>query len=178
MAAEGLVAGYADAVVAVARAEGALDRVEDELFRFARALEANPDLRGRLVDPGVDTAAKAAIVQDLLANRAHPQTVNAINFVVQAGRARNLVDIADAVVERAATLRQQSVAEVRSAVPLDRDQQHRLSTALARIAGRDVALKVVVDPHVVGGLVAKIGDVVIDGSIARRLGDLRTRLTG
>jgi F-type H+-transporting ATPase subunit delta len=172
-----LIAGYADALVAIAQAEGVLDRVEDELFRFARTIEASPDLRSPLVDPATDTATKMGIVTDLLAQQANPQTIAAVALLIQTGRIRHLTEIADAVVERAASARQQTVAEVRSAVPLDAGQQQRLAQALARIAGREVALKVVVDPNVVGGLVTKLGDTVIDGSVSRRLVELRSRLT-
>jgi len=170
-----VAAGYAQAIVAAARAEGVLDRVEDELFRFARTVEGNPELRERLVDPGLDPATRVSIVADLL-SRAHPATVAAAGFVVQAGRVRRLTEIADAVVAVAATDRQQVVAEVRSAIPLDDDQRARLGEALQRSSGRQVSLKVVVDPDVVGGLVVTMGDTVIDGSVARRFATLRSSL--
>ena len=68
------------------------------------------------------------------------------------------------------------MAEVRSAVPLTDDQQRRLADALAKVVGGTVSLKVVVDPNVVGGLVATVGDKVIDGSVRNRLDELKSRL--
>ena len=100
--AETVIDGYAKAIVAVAEAEGALERVEEELFQFARAIEGSPDLRERLLDPSIETSAKVGLVTDLLGERAHPQTVSAAAFVVQSGRARQLPQIADAVVAAAA----------------------------------------------------------------------------
>lgn len=176
--ADPIVQSYAQAIFAVARAEGALERVEDELYAFARAVESNGDLRDRLVDPGLDTGTKLGIVTDLLGGRAHPQTVSAVAYVVQAGRARQLGDITHALVTLSAESRSQALAEVRSAVALDGEQQRKLAEALGRAAGRPVDLKVIVDPSLVGGLVATIGDTVIDGSVARRLAELRTALTG
>ena len=169
--------GYAQAIVTVARAEDALDRVSDELFRFARAMDGNPELRERLTDPAVDLSTKLAVTTDLLAKQAHPQTSSAIAYVISAGRARQLADIADAVVRLAAEERERTVAEVRTATPLDKAQQARLTEALTKATGKQIEVKMVVDPSVVGGIVARIGDTVIDGTVARRLDDLRARLT-
>lgn len=178
VAADPIVTAYAHGIIGVAEAEGALDRVEEELFRFARATEGNLQLRDRLVDPAVDVATKMGVVGDLLGGRAHPQTVSAIGYVVQSGRARQLPQVADAVVALAAEAREHAFAEVRSAVPLEEGQRQRLAQALARTVGREVDLKVVVDASVVGGIVVKIGDTVIDGSVARRLSRVRSQLTG
>lgn len=170
--------GYAQAVFSVAQAEEALDRVEDELFRFARAFEANADLGRRLGDEAIDLPTRLAIVRDLLGGRAHPQTISAISYIVQSGRTRQLPEIADAVVSKAASARNRDVAEVRSAVPLDEEQTRRLATALGQSSGRQIDVKVVVDPDVVGGLIVRMGDTVIDGTVARRLQEMRTALTG
>jgi len=65
------------------------------------------------------------------------------------------------------------VAEVRSAIPLTDDQKHRLGTALKQATGKDVTVKVVIDPKVLGGVVTQIGDEIIDGSVRSRLSQLR-----
>ena len=170
--------GYAQAMLNVAAAEGNLAQVEDELYRFARAFEANPDLGRQLGDSAIDLQTRTGIVTDLLDGRAHPQTINAVSYIVQAGRSRQLPEIADAVVTKAATSRSRGVAEVRSAVPLDDEQVRRLAAALQQSSGQHVDVKVVVDPDVVGGLLVRIGDTVIDGTVARRLQEMRTALTG
>ena len=101
-----------------------------------------------------------------------------MSYIVQAGRARQLAAISDTVVARAAAARAHTVAEVRSAVPLADQQRRRLAQALGRVAGTEVDLKVIVDPSVVGGLVVRIGDTVIDGTVAKRLAEVRSHLTG
>jgi F-type H+-transporting ATPase subunit delta len=169
---------YASAVVEVARAEGVLERVDNELYQFARAVEDNPVLRERLVDERLGVAPRLEIVESLLGGRAHPQTVAIVTWVVQSGRLRSIMDIAGSVSRIAASQRQQTVAEVRSAVELDADQRDRLAAALEKATGRRVSVKVVVDPEVVAGLVVTMGDEVIDGSVARRLADLRSALVG
>lgn len=174
----GPASAYARALYTVAEAEGVLDRVEDELFRFARAVEGDPALRDRLVDPGLEVGPKLAVVDGLLAGRAHPHTVSAALFVVNSGRARLLTEIADELVRLAAESRAHAVAEVRTAVPLSAPQRRRLADALSEATGQSVELKVIVDDGVVGGVSVRMGDTVIDGTVARRLAEMRSRLVG
>src|SRR5207237_7380424 len=103
-------------------------------------------------------------------------TTSLVSFVVAAGRARDLPAIIAKLVERAAAEKDRALAEVRSAVPLTADQQHRLAAALANATGKQVEVKVVVDPSVLGGLVATVGDTVIDGTLRTRLEQLRSLL--
>lgn len=175
---DALVRGYAEALFAIAEAEGELAAVEDELYGFAKTLERETALREALTDPALPAENKKALLRDLLGERANPHTVNALGFLVDQGRARDIGRIAEDLAVVAAERRAHQVAEVRSAVPLDEDQRARLAAALSRATGRQVEVKVVVDPNVIGGLVAKVGDEVFDGSIRTRLSDARGRLTG
>jgi F-type H+-transporting ATPase subunit delta len=84
--------------------------------------------------------------------------------------------IAERVSSKVAHGSGREVAEVRSAVALTDDQQRRLADALKKATGSDVNLKIIVDPSVVGGLVATVGDKVIDGSVRNRLDQLKSRL--
>ena len=167
---------YADALFEVARAEGTLGEVEDELFRFARTLEGSDELRTTLTDAALPAEKRQAIVEDLLGGRASPTTANLVSFVVGAGRARDLPKIIDRLVERAAAERKHEVAEVRSAVPLTKEQQDKLAKALSKSTGKQVEVRVVVDESVLGGLVARIGDTVIDGTVRHRLDQLKEQL--
>jgi F-type H+-transporting ATPase subunit delta len=173
---DALVDGYATAIFEVARAEGVLDEVEDQLFRFARVLDSSDELRTTITDAALPPERRQGIVEDLLGNRALPITTTLVAFVVGAGRARELPAIIDLVVERAAAARRQVVAEVRSSIPLDDDQRRRLAHALSSNLGKQVEVKVVVDPTVLGGLSAKVGDTVIDGTVRHRLELLRESL--
>jgi F-type H+-transporting ATPase subunit delta len=173
---EARIDGYARALLEIANAEGTLDEVEDELFRFARSVEASDSLRNTLTDEQIPAAKRQAIVEDLLGGRATPTTTQLVSLVVGSGRGRDLPAIIDRLVERAAATKQRAVAEVRSAVALTADQQERLAAALANATGKQVELKVVVDPSVLGGLVATVGDTVIDGSIRTRLDQVKTYL--
>jgi F-type H+-transporting ATPase subunit delta len=169
-------AAYATALVAVAEAEGALAKVEDELFAFAKAAEQNPELREALTDQSLPLENRHALVRDILGGRAHPVTINLLSFVIESGRARDLSKIADAFVQLAASSREHAVAEIRSAVALTDKQRERLQKALSRATGRTVEVKVVVDPTVIGGVVARVDDLVFDGSVASRLEDAKHAL--
>ena len=164
---------YATALFEVAKAEGSLGRVEEELFRVARTLEASDELRETLSDAAIPVERKQAIVNDLLAERASPVTVSLVSFVVAAGRSRDLPSIIDRLVERAAQERDEAVAEVRTAIPIDDERRQKLEQALSKATGKKVSVKVVVDPSVLGGVVAEVGDTVIDGSIRHRLEQLK-----
>jgi F-type H+-transporting ATPase subunit delta len=162
---DALVRGYAQAVLAVAEAEGELEAVEDELFRFATAVRQHPELREALTDQALPAERKKAIVADLLGDRASPHTRNILGFIVESGRARELERIARTVAELAAERRRRTLAEVRTAVPLDGERRERLRAALSAATGREVEVKVVVDPSVVGGVSARVGDEVFDGTV-------------
>jgi F-type H+-transporting ATPase subunit delta len=170
------IEGYARALFEVARAEGTLDEVEDELFRFARSYESSDALRNALTDEMVPAAKRQAIVEDLLGGKATSTTTQLVSMVVGSGRGRDLPAIIDNLVARASSAKNLAVAEVRSAVPLTDDQQARLAAALANATGKAVNLKAVVDPSVIGGIVATVGDTVIDGSVRTRAEQLKSRL--
>ena len=168
--------GYASALFEIAKAEGNLDEVEDELFRFARSLEASDELRNALTDELVPAERRQAIVEDLLGSKSSSTTTSLVSFVVGAGRGRDLPAIIAKLVDRAAAEKDRTLAEVRSAIPLTADQQHRLAAALANATGKQVEVKVVVDPSVLGGAVATVDDIVIDGSVRTRLDQIRSLL--
>lgn len=171
-----LIQGYAQALFAVAEAEGNLEDVEDELFRFGKTVEGQPQLREALTDPGLPADRKKAVLRELLGGRASSQTVSLLSFVVEQGRGKDVPKITEALADLAARRRQRAVAEVRTAVPLDDDRRERLTEMLSKATGRDVELKAVVDPSVIGGVIARVGDQVFDGSIRRKLELAREQL--
>ncbi len=173
---EGLIGGYAQALFAVAQAEDVLPKVEDELYAFGKALEQHTDLRESLTDAVLPVENKKAVVEDLLGERAHPITLGLLAFVIDLGRARHIPKIVEELARMASVERNHALAEVRTAVDLTDEQRRRLAEALSRATGRTVDLKVVVDPSVIGGVVARVGDEVFDGSIASRLEDAKQAL--
>ena len=170
------VHGYAQAIFQIAEAEGALETVEDELYTFGKAVEQQTQLRDALTDPALPAERKKAVLRDILGDRASKHTASILGFLIDQGRTRELAGIIEELARVAAERRSRAVAEVRSAIPLDEEHRRRLTEALERATGKKIELKVLVDPSVVGGLVARVGDQVIDGTIRRRLELARERL--
>jgi F-type H+-transporting ATPase subunit delta len=164
---------YAEAMFALLAAEGGGNEAQDELFRFSRVLESSDELRTTLEDPHIPVARRLQIIEDLLAGKASRLTVSLISLVVGNGRVRELSSMVDRLLELCAARGEKAVAEVHSAVELTDDQKRRLAEALKQSTGKDVDIVVVVDPSIIGGLVTRIGDTVIDGSVRHRLSQLR-----
>ena len=169
---------YAKALADIAEAEGVLARVDAEFTAVAAAYESNDQLRSTIGDQAIPVDRRQGIVEQLLAGKgAHPLTAQLLGMVIGAGRGRDLYAIASAIGNRNASSQGRAVAEVRSAVALSEDQQRRLGEQLAKAVGTEVNVKVIVDPSVVGGLVATVGDKVIDGSVRTKLDRVKARLS-
>lgn len=172
-----LVRGYAEAMVSIAEAEGELEPVEEQVYAFAKMVEKRAKVREALIDPELPNENKRNLIGEVLGERANPVAVNLLGMLVEQGRARDIGRIAESLAEVAAERRQQVVGEVRSAVPLTDAQRRRLAEALSAATGRTVEVKVIVDPDLVGGVVARVGDVIFDGSIRSRLDEAKQQLT-
>jgi len=173
---DSVVKGYAQALFAVADAEGELDRVEDELYRFGKAVEGQSELREALTDVSLPAERKKSVIAEILGNKASRHTIALLGFLVEQGRAKDLPRIIEALAEVAAAQRNKAVAEVVSAVPLDEQRRAKLAEALSKATGKDLELKVLVDPSLIGGIVARVGDQVFDGSVKRKLELAREQL--
>jgi F-type H+-transporting ATPase subunit delta len=174
--ADELVHGYAEALFKVAQTEGVLDKVEDELFRFGKLLETNHELKQALADSNSPRSERIKVLDELLADKVSRHTMGLVTFIVAQDRARQLPQILEEVSRIAAEARKSVLAEVRSAVPLDDDQSRQLADALSKATGLNVTVKVLVDESVIGGIYAKVGDTIIDGTIKRRLEQLKEQV--
>jgi F-type H+-transporting ATPase subunit delta len=164
------------ALITGADAEGQLDDVEDELFRFGRVVAAEPALRVALSNPVLPPDRKRDLLAALLEGKATSWTLRLVTEAAQYPRGRSLEKSLDEYARLAAQQRERLVAVVRTATELSPAQRDRLAAALARIYSRDVHLNVVLDPRVIGGLSVRIADDVIDGTVAGRLETVRRRL--
>jgi F-type H+-transporting ATPase subunit delta len=168
----------ATADLTAAQQTGALDNVEDELFRFGRIVESSTGLRAALTDPAADLRAKRELLNRLLGGRANPVTERLVVRLVTLPRGRSLEAGLQTLSRLAATRRDRLVAVVTSAVPLSDRQTQRLGAALATLYGHQMHLNLEVDPEVLGGISVRVGDEVIDGTVAERLDEAVRRLAG
>jgi F-type H+-transporting ATPase subunit delta len=149
---------------------GTLDETEDELFRFARLVEANPDLRNALSDRAVSLAARQELVEQLLGGRATAPTVALAKRAV-AARERTFGHTIEGYVTLAAAQKNRVIATVRVAKPMTSRQRERLRKSLTKQVGREVALQEVVDENILGGVRVELGNEVIEGTVAARFHD-------
>ena len=168
----------ATADLTAAQQAGTLDNVEDELFRFGRIVSGSTELRAALTDRKATASAKSELLRSLLGGRTAATTERLVKRLVTAPRGRSLEAGLESLSKLAAERRDRMVAVVTSAVPLSDPQKQRLGAALAKLYGRRMHLNLDVDPEVLGGIRVQVGDEVINGSLADRIGDAERRLAG
>ena len=151
--------------------------ISDELFAVRRLVQGHDDLRTSLSDPSRSAADKRALLDGLLSDQLHAQTLLLVGQAVSG--VHGAIDRALADFQHlAAEANDEKIATVRSARDLDESERERLVAALSKQYDTTVHLQVVVDPGVVGGLRVEIGDDVIDGTVSSRLEDAQRKLAG
>ncbi len=174
---DGLEDAGASLLFMSAEAEGRVDQVEEELFRFGRTITGSDDLQLALTDPATPPSVKQGIVQELLDGKVDFITETLLVHLSGNLRGRRMTTAIEHLSDLAAVRRNRIVAEVTSGIPLTDEQRDKLAAALSRIQGRQVLINVTVDPAVVGGIEVRIGDEVIDGTLSNRIEQARRRLT-
>jgi F-type H+-transporting ATPase subunit delta len=167
-----------DALFAAAEKAGSLHEVEDELFRFERIMQNEGEVASLLDEFTVDVDRRVALLESLVQDKVSPITLALLRHAVTSRRKRSITLAIDDLLEKAAERQERSVARVISAVPLTDAQQARLTAALTELYRRSISVRTAVDPQVRGGLVVRVGDEVIDGSIATRFAAARAALAG
>lgn len=165
-----------EALLAAADQAGSLDAVEDELFRFERILNDSGDLTGALDDASVPADRRVALARSVLEAKVDPITLDLVEHAVASGRKRNLQLAIDDLLEASAARRDRSVARVITATELTEEQSARLASALTALYGRPINVRSAIDPGIKGGLMVRVGDEVIDGTIASRMTAARNAL--
>ncbi|MEV7622693.1 F0F1 ATP synthase subunit delta [Actinoplanes sp. NPDC089786] len=162
-----------DAVLGAADKSGKLADVEDELFRFGQIVRGNPALSVTLSDPGAPSSRRVKLVEDLLKSKSQPATVRLIQEALEGFGGRGFEASLTRLVELTAAKRDREVAYVIVAKPLTDADEQRLGAKLSEIYGRQVSLKVDVDPRVIGGVSVQVGSDLYDGTILRRLNEAK-----
>lgn len=166
-----------DALLASADSSGDLAEVEDELFRFGQVVAGTPQLAAVIGDSTVAEDRRIALVTELVEGKAKPVTVKLAQQAVRGFGGRSFASALAKLVELAAERRERDVAYVTVAEPLSEAEEERLGASLAERYGREVSVKVTVDPDVLGGVRVLIGSDLYDGTVARKLADVRQALT-
>jgi F-type H+-transporting ATPase subunit delta len=180
----GPVAGrYAQALYDIASEEKTLpkyksmvDRIESELIAIKSILDENIELQRLLYHPQITPAAKKELLDQLFKGKISEITGNFLALLVDRRRETYFGDIVDEFTALANAGRGIIEARVTSAVELKDKEKGELSGILARLTGKKVRISYVVDPSIIGGVIVRMGDKIIDGSIKARLSAIRDRL--
>jgi F-type H+-transporting ATPase subunit delta len=169
---------YAKAIFDIGSEQGGLDKMGADIRVLAKAMNDSPELVSILSNPSIGRGARKGIV-DALLQRIGVVTVtrNTIYLLLEKERLQTLPDISrqlDAMIEEKAGRVQ---AEVVSAKPLDPSQLSQITATLEKLSGRKVSVSSKQDPDLLGGVVAKVGDTVYDGSLRTQLRNLRDELS-
>lgn len=164
------------ATLGPAEKDGTLDDVEDELFRFGRILNREPELSVLLADRDTPEDKRVELLHSVLADKVSPVTEALLAETVRTPRGRSLDLAAEELSELAAARRDRYVAHVRTPVRLTAEQEQRLTDSLSRLYGRSISLQAELDPDLLGGLVVQVGREVIDGSVSGKIAAARRQL--
>jgi F-type H+-transporting ATPase subunit delta len=169
---------YARALFDVAVKEKAdLERIERDLAAFASLLSGHPPLEIVLLNPAVPAPRKRAAVVELTGRLATaPSLAKLLALLAERDRLVLVPDVLAAYRQRLLDHRNIVRAEVTTAVPLAPGRMQEIERGLARLTGRSVTLSTKVDPSILGGVIARVGSTVYDGSVTTRLEKLKQRL--
>ncbi|MCE5198457.1 MAG: F0F1 ATP synthase subunit delta [Armatimonadota bacterium] len=173
-----VVRRYASALFGAASQLDVVDRVESDLGLVSYVMETSPRLKETVESPVVPADKKRAILRDIFAEEVHSITLSYLYLLVDKRREEAILATESEYVTLANEARGIVAADVTTAVHLDPAEEQALSNKLAKMTGKSIHLNKFVDAAVIGGMVVKIGDRVIDGSIRGQLAELKERLLG
>lgn len=176
MASDPVVRGYAEALFQMAKAEEILDRVEEELTRFKNAIESNAEVKEFLSDLQISPEGKKSAMSQIFGEKVSAITLNWLNLVIDQGRQRRLPNIIETFFALAQESREKVTAEVITSVSLSEDQVQRLEKELSKASKKQVFLKPMVDESILGGVIVKIENKIIDGSVKHRLEEMKQEM--
>jgi F-type H+-transporting ATPase subunit delta len=172
--ASGAAKRYAQAVFGLAKERGTLDRWLDDLA-LLNDLMSDPRAAEALSSPAVPETQKLALMDRVLAG-AQPEARNLAHLLIQRQRVSIIPDIAQLFGAAVLEERGIAIAEVTTAEPLGPSEQEMVRAQLSKLVGKNVQLRLHTDPSIIGGVIARVGDRLIDGSVINQLRRLRARL--
>jgi len=173
----GAVGGrYAEALYEIAGREKAVEAIEQELLAVDTVIRENRDLQKMLYHPRITPEDKKSLISELFSGKVSEVTMEFLKLLVDRQREQFLSDIVSNYVNLANKARNITEAKVSSAVELTPDEMETMAEVLNKVTGKKVQTSYNVDPSLIGGVVVRIGDRVIDGSIRTRLATMREHL--
>lgn len=169
---------YARAVIDLGTSSGNLDKIGADLRSLAKAMHDSAELQTALTNPAIRRSDRRKVIDGLLERiGAQPQTKNLVYLLLDGERLSSVPAIAREVDAMIQAKSGRVSAEISSALPLDAGQVQQITAALEKLSGKKIDVTKREDPALLGGVVAKVGDVVYDGSLRTQLRSIRDELT-
>jgi F-type H+-transporting ATPase subunit delta len=166
---------YAEAIFDIAKKQNTLDRTLDDVREIAR-LFSHRTLAYLLNEPKIPTQRKENAIRQALASKVLPTSLNLALLIVQRELVEAMPSIARELEQLVLNYKNQAVAQVTTAMPMDQQEQNAVRQALEQRTGKTILMQTKVSPDILGGVVARVGDRVIDASVRHRLASLRRQL--
>lgn len=171
-----ITTGYARALLEMAQAEGITSRIEEELFRLRELVKANPALLEFLKDANIKREGKRQALSELFQGHVQPLLLNLLLTMADQDRAGRVLPVIEEFSTVASASRQTVTGEVTTAMPLDDATLARLAAELTKVTGKNVQLLQKTDHALLGGVIIKVGEQIIDSSLRRKLDQMQHQL--
>ena len=168
---------YARALLEIAMTKGEGDAYADQLAEFANALEADRQLRVFFESPKISPSDKKAVLEKSLGSQLSPEVFNLLRLLIDKGRQDLFIEIADTFEELLDEARGRHHVEIISPQPLSEGAKNNLIALLQSRLGGEIVPEESTDPEMLGGMVVRIGDTVVDGSLRTKLKHVREAMT-
>ena len=165
---------YAQAMASLAKEKGTLDAWQADLAALTELL-SNEDADNFFANPNVTDAQKRQVIESVLAS-GQPDARNLALLLLERGKIGLIPEVHQLFTDARLAERGIAVAEVTTAEPMDNQEQEFVRDRLRRLIGKEIELRTRTDPSIIGGIVARVGDQLIDGSVVAQLRRLRARL--
>ncbi len=170
---------YGDALFDIAVENGKTDVFFEEVKGLKQVLTENPELSKFLGHPDIELSEKVTVMENIFKGRVSDEIVGLLRIVVTKGRSPELISILDYFIAKTKEFKKIGVASVTSAAELSDAQKRKIvEKLLSSTSYKEFEMSYKVDPDLIGGVVIRIGDRVVDGSVRNKLANLKKELSG
>jgi len=171
-----VVKNYSENLYSLSKTEDCVERVDDELSTLKKVLSENLDLSNFLEDSNIDFEGKRKALLDIFGAKVSPVTINFIDLLVSVKRLNFLGKIIENYSDLVKDAREVTICSVTTAIPLENKVFAKLEEKLRKIVNGDIFIQKQVDKKIIGGLVVRIGEKVVDASIKFQLDKLKANI--
>jgi F-type H+-transporting ATPase subunit delta len=170
---------YAKALVALAEEQGRLTETGDQLKRLAQLIDDTPELKSLLYNPAISQHFKEDLLTDLTQRlRIGPMEANFTRLLLEKGRLPHMPQIIELYEVLAEEVQNRLRVRVKTVIPLTPDLAAEVRRRFAQFTSKDIIIDQEIDPTLIGGIIAQMGSLILDGSIRNELLRPKTELVG